>query len=123
MSDNEGVVSVSGKKITAVAPGDATISTEYEGQTYYIDVYVENPAIVSSVIVSSGKNKYNVKLSRGEAANIEFEDMERDVIFKSSKADIAFADENMVIWGARPGKAKLTAKVNGKTITINVTVE
>ena len=36
---------------------------------------------------------------------------------------IAFADENMVIWGARPGKAKLTAKVNGKTITINVTVE
>ncbi len=123
VSDNEGVVSVSGKKITAVAPGDATISTEYEGQTYYIDVYVENPAIVSSVIVSSGKNKYNVKLSQGEAANIEFEDMERDVIFKSSKADIAFADENMVIWGARPGKAKLTAKINGKTITINVTVE
>ena len=45
------------------------------------------------------------------------------VIFKSSKPDIAFMDENGQVVARRKGKAKFTAKINGKTITINVTVE
>ncbi|MBP5609477.1 MAG: hypothetical protein J6X66_14570 [Lachnospiraceae bacterium] len=45
------------------------------------------------------------------------------VVFKSSKPDIAFMDENGKVTARRKGKAKFTTKIDGKTVTINVVVE
>ena len=44
-------------------------------------------------------------------------------MFKSSKPDIAFIDEHLNVVIRNKGKAKFTAKVNGKTITISVNVK
>ena len=44
------------------------------------------------------------------------------LVFKSNKSEIAYADEDGVLTARSAGTAKLTAKVNGKTITVTVKV-
>ena len=59
----------------------------------------------------------------GGSTAIEFTSIEQPVIFKSSKGEVAYADAGGTIHANRPGKAKLTAKINGETISITVTVQ
>ncbi len=124
VSDDETIVSVAKKnKLTALATGETVLRTEYEGKEYRIRVYVEDPTITTNVIQNSGKNKYKLTLASGASAAIEFASVNQTVIFRSSKGETAYVDTDGTIVANRPGKAKLTAKVNGKTITITVTVQ
>ena len=61
-------------------------------------------------------------LSAGEH-EIALHYVDQPVIYKSSKPEIAFIDENGNIEARGKGKAKFTAKVNGKAITISVNVK
>ena len=94
------------------------------GNEYMVYVFVEDPKITTAGFEPNKSNtKYSVKLKKGEMLNIGFAQLYQDVIFKSSKGEIAFADEYGNIRAQKAGKSKLTAKINKKTITINVTVE
>lgn len=53
---------------------------------------------------------------------LSFASMDQPVVFKSTKPDIAFMDENGNVEARSKGKGKFTAKINGKTITITVKV-
>ena len=44
------------------------------------------------------------------------------VIFKSSKNNVAYMDDNGLIHARGKGTAKITAKVNGKTVKITIKV-
>lgn len=122
--DDDKIVSVTKKnKIKAEAIGETILRTEYEGKEYRIHVYVEDPTIVTKDIQSTGKNKYKLTLAPNGSSTIEFSSIEQPVIFKSSKGETAYVDADGTIHANRPGKAKLTCKINGKTITINVTVQ
>ena len=61
-------------------------------------------------------------MSLGEEVPIEFASINQPVVFKISKGDVAYVDENGVIKANRLGKVKLTTKINNKTIMITVTV-
>ncbi len=124
LSDDESIVSVEKKnKITANAIGETVLRTEYEGKEYRIHVFVEDPTITTKDIQSAGKNKYKLSLASGGSTVIEIASIDQPVIFKSSKGERAYVDADGTIHANRPGKAKLTAKVNGKMITIIVTVQ
>ena len=43
--------------------------------------------------------------------------------WKSAKTSIAFVDEYGVIEGRTPGKTKVTTKINGTTVKIDVVVK
>jgi len=74
----------------------------------------------------SGKlipNKYTLTIKSGESTQLDFAAVEQAVVFKSSKPESAFIDENGLVSARTAGKSKLTAKINGKTITVTVIVE
>ncbi len=119
--EDETVVSVKGSKFKGLKAGDTIVSTEYEGKTYQIHVYVEDPTIDVTGLNAKGKDKYTAALKAGDKIPLSYNFVEQDVVFKSSKGEVAYWDDDAIV-AQTPGKAKLTAKVNGKTITINVTV-
>nr|MCR4642806.1 hypothetical protein [Lachnospiraceae bacterium] len=65
----------------------------------------------------------------GGTASFKLTGITQDVVFKSSKSSVAFVsplpeeDGNYMITARGKGTAKLTAKVNGKSITITVKVK
>ncbi len=123
LSDDEKIVSVTKKnKITANASGETVLRTEYEGKEYRIHVFVENPTITTKNIQNAGKNKYKLTLKPQETIKIEFASIDQSVVFKSSKGETAYVDAygNINVNGI--GKTTLSAKVNGKTIKIQVAV-
>ncbi len=115
VSDDDKIVKVDKKKkIQALSVGETTLRTEYQGKEY---------TIITKEIQNAGKNKYKVTLSKDSTLQIDFASINQPVIFKSSKGETAYVDAAGTIHANRPGKAKLTTKINGKTITISVTVE
>ena len=116
-----------GKKVTAKAPGETVLSASANNTEYTIDFYAEDITIGGEGISADGKpskNKYKLKLNKGGETDIEFsESLMQEVIFNSNKPDIAFVDEEGHITARDKGSCKLSAKVDGKTITISVKVE
>ena len=123
-STDENVAKASGKKITSGAAGTAKLSTSVNGVDYSIDVTSENITMTGTGLEpAKGKNKYNLTLSVDQGTDLAFASVAQPVVFKSSKPDIAFMDENGHVVARAEGKAKFTAKVNGKSITITVVVK
>ncbi len=130
VSDNSIAVFEKGK-VKALKAGETTLTTENNGKKYIVHVYAEDPVLSGTGITSTGKNKYSLNIKLGEKLGFNFAKMEQTVIFASGKGDIAFADINTgalegfygYIQANHKGKAKLTAKVNGKKLTISVNVE
>ncbi len=124
VSDDESIAAISkNNKLTAEAAGETMLRAEYDGREYRIKVFVEDPEILPGAIQNTGKNKYSLTLKPGEEAKIAFKSIAQPVIFKSNKGETAYVCADGTIKANRSGKAKLTAKVNGKTITINVIVK
>ena len=120
-AEDETVVSVKGSKFKGLKAGDTIVSTEYEGKTYQIHVYVEDLTINVTDLNVKGKDKYTAAMKTGDKIPLSYNFVEQDVVFKSSKGEVAYWDDGAIV-AQMPGKAKLNAKVNGKTITINVIV-
>ena len=79
--------------------------------------------IKTGKLTAAGKNKYKVELKPGEKTKIEFNDVKQAVTFKSSNGDKAYVDGELRIAANHEGKATLTAKINGKTVTIKVVIK
>ena len=72
---------------------------------------------------AGGKNKYTLELTVGEVLPLNFTYVQQDLTFKSSKPEIAFANEYGVIEARAAGKGKITTSINGKTVTVTVNVK
>ncbi|MBR5420632.1 MAG: Ig-like domain-containing protein [Lachnospiraceae bacterium] len=116
---------VNTKKITTVSQGNVQLTASANDVYYTVDLTVEDINLKSGgKLQSKGKNKYALELNEGDAFVLEFVSVEQDLLFKSAKADIAFADEKGVIEARKANKkaVKITTKINGKTVTISVKV-
>ncbi len=126
-ASDEGIVTIkNNKKIIPANPGHTVLTASGNELTYSVDVYVEDIALTDDsgfMTAAKGKNKYDLKMAVGEDTFVNLnESVEQDVIFKTSKPDVAFIDEYGSVRARSKGTCKFTAKIDGKTITINVTV-
>lgn len=135
-SSTSAIATVSNKgKITGAAAGVAVVSCTYKlyniegsGFTYETRVYVENPDLTQTAgIVRKKTNNYVIDMKKGSATLIRYAQEKNNalyqpVVYKSNKPAVAYVDESGVIHAIGEGKAKLTTKINGKSITITVNV-
>ena len=120
----EGIVEVKKNKVSGIKAGTVDLSFTQGDITYTVTVIVEDLTMSGTGLKPGKTNKYTIdELKIGDTTKLSFAGVEQDTVFKSSKPDIAFIDEelNVVIRGK--GKAKFTAKVNGKPVTISVNVK
>lgn len=127
--EEKAVVSIKNAKITALKAGTITLIAKDEMTSYKMTVKVDDPSITpvheedKYDLKSAGKNKYALTMAAGQKLTLSYTDIDQPVIYKSSKPETAFIDEKGNIEARGKGKGKFTAKVNGKTITISVTVK
>lgn len=109
-------------KVTGKAPGHAVLTAVMkDGSSYTVAVTVEDITLKTGQ-PAKGKNKYNLTMKAGENIAMAFASVEQEVVFKSSKPDVAYVDEDGWVVAKTAGKTKLTTKINGKTVTVNVVV-
>ena len=127
--EEKAVVDIKNAKVTGLKAGTVTLVAKDEMTSYKMTVKVDDPSITpvheedKYDLKSTGKNKYALTIAAGQKLALSFTDIDQPVIFKSSKPETAFIDENGNIEARSIGKGKFTAKVNGKTITISVKVK
>ncbi|MBR3525185.1 MAG: leucine-rich repeat protein [Lachnospiraceae bacterium] len=122
VEDDQDIVTFERGKIKATKCGETQLYAVRGNFTYILNVYVEDPVIVTPVFEAKG-NKYSCELNVGESTEIAFkENLYQRVVFKSNKSHIVYVTPEGHITARGKGTAKLTAKVNGKSITITVKV-
>ncbi len=128
-SDNTTVVSTDTKRIMANATGCAHLTYEYGNFTYKMTVYVEDLSLEAEELyggkvslTKSGK-KYKLTMKKGSTGMLKMKGVSQKILFKSSDDSKAFVDEAGIVSARNTGKTKLSAKLNGKTISISVIVE
>ncbi len=135
-SSDSSVVNVNEKgAVTALKTGEAVITCTYNptgvegaGFTYVTRFYVEDPDMGATTGLSKVKNtSYTYNTTVGTTLPLRFTQnssyaVYQSVAFKSSKPAVAYVDECGVLHAIGSGKTKLTAKINGKTISITVNV-
>ena len=120
--EDDTIVSTDNNKISGAAVGCTELTAHYEGFDYKLIVYVEDITLKGDERLSGKSNRYSITMKKGETISLEPVGLYQPLVFKSSKSDIAYADEEGQLTARSVGSAKLTAKVNGKTITVNVKV-
>ena len=120
-SEDPAVASTEKNKITAVAAGETTLNAAYEKFKYSIKVYVEDYSISDPSFTGKTGN-YSVKMKSGETKAVEFNQSCQPVNLKSNKCSVAYIDEEGNIHARSKGTAKCSAKINGKTVKLTVTV-
>ncbi len=109
------IVKINKNKVTGLNAGTSTLTC---GE-YVVDVFVEDPSIVGS----SKPFAQTLTMKAKTEETIELKKVDQDVLFISNKPYIAWVDENGVIHARSKGTAKLTAKINGRSVKITVKVE
>ncbi|MCR5251259.1 MAG: leucine-rich repeat protein [Lachnospiraceae bacterium] len=127
ISADPGTASMEKNKVTANKVGTTTLTCTdgKTGETYEIELIVEDINLkTGGVLQPKGKNKYTLNLNlKGTATTtLEFLGVDRDVVLKSSKPNVAYVDEYGEVILKETGKTKFTVKLDGKTVTVNVEV-
>ncbi len=129
----KGVITAGSQSGNAVLTGNYNPYESTKGFDYTINVYTEDPVFTCSegvdfTCLNRAKTSYLLKIPVGKTCCIKCTGVNEPVLFKSNKNDIAFADESGTVYARRtgtngkPGKAKLTTKISGKTYAIQVEV-
>ncbi|MCR5119731.1 MAG: right-handed parallel beta-helix repeat-containing protein [Lachnospiraceae bacterium] len=125
-SSDEKVAKVVNGKVTGVGTGLAVISCTYGGLTYKDFVYVENPGLTTDKTLKKDGSGYNYKMemSAGQTYMLRSKgEVYQNLAFVSSDPSAVTVDEHGNVTAVRvESKATLTAKINGKTIKVKVTV-
>ncbi|MBB6024450.1 uncharacterized protein YjdB [Paenibacillus sp. JGP012] len=121
-SDAE-IVYVSGGELIAYKSGTATITAAYGGKTVKFTVSVDVPDKYEmdkkkATVAVGGTTSAKVLALYGETSK----DVSEDATWSSSSEKIAEVDSKGVITGVATGKATITAKIEGKTLTLPVEV-
>lgn len=106
---------------TKVLAGGSKGEAVIKNGDYTVNFYAEDITVTGAN--GGNKNKYTINLSKGESTDISMPGVYQKVVFKSSKPEVAFADEEGHVKANSAGTTKLTAKINGKTVTITVKVQ
>jgi len=122
-SSNADVVYVSSGELIAYKSGTATITAAYGGKTVKFTVSVDVPDKYEmdkkkATVAVGGTTSAKVLASYGETSK----DVSEDATWSSSSDKIAEVDSKGVITGVATGKATITAKIEGKTLTLTVEV-
>ena len=117
----ENRIKIDGNKIKGVEAGMLTLEAKYEGFTSYITVYVDDPAIKKLAKQGSGYN-YTLNMKKGEIIDISPEACHSALVYKCNKSEVAAVYEDGSLIARGVGKAKITTKVNGKTVTVKLNV-
>ncbi|MGD8192156.1 beta strand repeat-containing protein [Brevibacillus ginsengisoli] len=125
-SDDTDIVQVDAGKLTAVAPGKATVRVSYAGKEAKLKVDVIEEKALKRLTV----NRTSVKLAPSKQYQIKltayYQDNSKTVI--TDQADWTTSDEQIatvekgVITAIGPGKATIQASYKGKKVLIKVTV-
>lgn len=121
-------VSVTNKgAVKGLSVGRGTVVCKYDpygtgGFTYIATVYVEDPQIKEVSPLVKNNNTYSLTMNVNDEYFINTDGVYQPVIFKSSNNNVAFVDEAGVVKARQKGKANLTVRVNGKKLTVKVTV-
>ncbi|MBR5420740.1 MAG: Ig-like domain-containing protein [Lachnospiraceae bacterium] len=116
------------KKISTVSAGEVVLTASANGVEYTVNLTVEDITLKTEetegkLKAARGKNKYTAELTVGDELILDFASVEQDLVFKSNKPAVAFANEDRVIVARAAGKATITTKINGKTVKITVNVK
>ena len=113
------------KKITTLKANDVLLTASANDVNYTVKLTVEDITLKTNekLKAAGGKNKYTLELTVGEVLPLNFTYVQQDLTFKSSKPEIAFANEYGVIEARAAGKGKITTSINGKTVTVTVNVK
>ncbi|MCR5303373.1 MAG: S8 family serine peptidase [Lachnospiraceae bacterium] len=99
--------------------------SDYNSFMYRMTVYAQKPSLKTDTKLKqsdSSKPVYELELKEGAPYKLNTEGVFQSVLFKSSKPKIAFVDETGTVFPRSSGTTRLTAKINGQSITVNVTV-
>jgi uncharacterized protein YjdB len=111
--------------VTAIAPGNATVTATSEGKTGTASVAV-SPKPVSAVIISPGQTTVTVGGTVQLSAQVTDAQGNplpgRPISFSSSAPQIATVSSGGLVTGVTTGSATITATSEGKTGTATVTV-
>ena len=121
-SSNTSVATISNGKITAIAPGTATITATCGGRTATCTVTVKQP--LNKIVLSSTTLSMNVGGTQNLTVSYNPSNTtdSKAVTWKSSNTKVATVS-NGKITAVAPGTAIITATCGGKTATCTVTVE
>ncbi|MET1173721.1 Ig-like domain-containing protein [Paenibacillus amylolyticus] len=122
-SSNPDVVYVSNGDLIAYKSGTATITVAYGGKTVKFTVNVDVPDKYEmdkkkASVAVGGTTSAKVLALYGETSK----DVSEDATWSSSSDKIAEVDSKGVITGVATGKVTITAKIEGKTLTLPVEV-
>ncbi|MBQ7564979.1 MAG: BspA family leucine-rich repeat surface protein, partial [Lachnospiraceae bacterium] len=104
-SDTSGIVTINKNTIKGLAVGETTLSAAYEGFTYKVKVYVEDPSIVGS----DKPYTQTLTMKVGQTESISLTKTWQTVLFTSNRSQIAYVGPDGVIHARTKGTAKLTA--------------
>lgn len=116
-SNKKSVATVSDTgKITAVKPGEATITVKADQTQITCKVKVKKPKITLSA------KQYTLKTGQSHSlkANVS---SGLDPVWSSSKSAVAFVDQSGNVTAVTPGTAIIKAKIDGITATCIITVQ
>ncbi len=116
------IASVENGKVKGLTPGLTMVTCTYENFTFNVMISVDQPAFVTDNKLSQNGKKYNLVVSVGEEYYIKSNSINQVVLFTSNKPEIVRVNNYGRVIAVSPGKAKLTTKINGKSVTINVIV-
>ena len=121
-SSDESVATVSDGKVTAVAPGSATITAEAGGKKATCEVTVKGKDVAQ---VTLDKEEANIGVGESFTliATVLPEDAtDKTVTWSSSEPSVASVDENGKVTGLAPGNSSIVANASGKTAICDVIV-
>ena len=120
-STNSSILQITGNKLKSLNTGTTTLTTKYENFDYKVVVYIEDPTLTTAGLTGKNSN-YKLTLTEGSSVILTTKKAYQNILFRSNNNDIAFVDEAGVLIARSGGKANITAKINGKTIKIVLTV-
>ncbi len=109
-------------KIKAVHPGSTMVTAVCGNFTYITNVTVEEPSLTVSGNLTKSGNKYALTMLSDGDYQLDMPYVSQVVGYSSTKPEIARVNNHGRVIACSAGKTKLTAKVNGTTVTVVVNV-
>ncbi len=121
-SEDTTIATVEKGKIKGLRPGSTRVIATYGNFKYYTVVKVEEIRLITDEQLKKAGKNLAIDLTAGSVYQLKMENVYQTVVFVSDKPEVARVNKQGQIIASSAGKAKLTAKINGVTVKITVTV-
>lgn len=121
VSLNDKIATVNKGKIKAVGTGTTTVYTVYNRFSFAATVIVDDAILDTDESLRAGKT-YSLNLTSGDIYTIQSSAITQRIAWISNKPEVARVNNVGKVIATAPGTATLKAKINGKSVTIKVTV-